>query len=151
VAVDRAGNIYVADTYNYTIRKITPTGAVTTLAGSAGQVGGVDGVGSQALFAYVEGVAVDGAGNVYVTDSNRITEGAPVFRFQTSTGNLTISNGLFQMRLTGPFGSNAVVESSANLQAWKPIQTNALLSGVLDLSLPLGTNQSQFFRARLQP
>ena len=149
VAVDRAGNIYVADTYNYTIRKITPTGAVTTLAGSAGQVGGVDGVGSQALFAYVEGVAVDGAGNVYVTDSNRITKGTPVFRFQTSTGNLTISNGLFQMRLTGPFGSNAVVESSANLQAWTLIQTNALLAGVLDLSLLLGTNQNRFFRARL--
>src|SRR5439155_11820197 len=151
VAVDRAGNIYVADTYNYTIRKITPTGAVTTLAGSAGQVGGVDGVGSQALFAYVEGVAVDGAGNVYVTDSNRITKGTPVFRFQTSTGNLTISNGLFQMRLTGPFGSNAVVESSANLQAWTPIQTNALLAGVLDLSLLLRANQNRFFRARLAP
>ncbi len=96
---------------------------------------------------------MDIAGNLYVSDSgnNRISKGTPVFRFDASTGSVTVSNGLFHVRLTGPFASNVVVESSASFQAWTPVQTNALLSGVLDLLPPLGTNQSQFFRARLAP
>src|SRR5260221_721646 len=67
LAVDSAGNVYVADTGS-TIRKITPAGEVTTLAGSAGQIGSDDGVGSAARFFVPTGVAVDGAGNVYVAD-----------------------------------------------------------------------------------
>jgi sugar lactone lactonase YvrE len=69
VAVDSAGNLYVADTYNDTIRKVTPGGIVTTLAGSAGIVGSNDGTGINALFNQPHGTAVDGAGNVYVTDT----------------------------------------------------------------------------------
>ena len=69
VSVDGSGNIYVADSSNNTIRKITAGGAVTTLAGSAGNPGRADGTGSAALFDYPSGVAVDGAGNVYVGDS----------------------------------------------------------------------------------
>src|SRR5437867_3462117 len=59
VAVDRAGNVYVADTGNCTIRKITPAGEVTTLAGSAGQAGSVDGAGSAARFGRLEGAGGD--------------------------------------------------------------------------------------------
>ena len=69
VAVDGAGNVYVADGSNCTIRKITVGGVVTTLAGSAGVIGSADGTGSAARFNYTSGVAVDGAGNVYVADS----------------------------------------------------------------------------------
>jgi len=43
VAVDGAGNVYVADTSNHTIRQVTPAGVVTTLAGLAGSPGGTDG------------------------------------------------------------------------------------------------------------
>src|SRR2546422_950130 len=66
VAVDSAGNVYVADTNNSTIRKITPSGEVTTLAGTAGELGSADGIGSAARFHYPQGVAVDSLGNVYV-------------------------------------------------------------------------------------
>ena len=73
VTVDGAGNVYVADSYNYTVRKITPAGAVTTLAGLAGNPGVIDGTGSGARFGYLYGIAVDNAGNVYVADYSSST------------------------------------------------------------------------------
>jgi len=73
VAVDTQGNVYVADSGNNTIRMITPSGGVTTLAGTAGQVGSLDGTGPAAQFNSPSGVAVDTQGNVYVTDSSNNT------------------------------------------------------------------------------
>jgi len=70
LAVDSAGNLYVSDNGNHTIRKITPAGVVTTLAGTAGTAGSTDGTGSAALFASPVGIGVDGSGNVYVADSS---------------------------------------------------------------------------------
>jgi sugar lactone lactonase YvrE len=68
VAVDNSGNVYVADSNNHKIRKITPGGAVTTLAGS-GSSGSADGTGTLASFSYPKGVAADTGGNLYVTDN----------------------------------------------------------------------------------
>jgi serine/threonine-protein kinase len=68
VAVDASGNIYVADYGNNEIREITPAGVVTTLAGSTTQ-GDANGTGSAASFFGPIGVAVDGSGMIYVTDS----------------------------------------------------------------------------------
>src|SRR5450756_109755 len=59
VAVDSTGTVYVADRYNNTIRKVTPTGVVTTLVGLAGSSGSDDGTGSDARFNQPYGVAVD--------------------------------------------------------------------------------------------
>lgn len=73
LAFDPAGNLYVADTGNHTIRKLTPPGVVSTLAGSPGQSGSVDGVGAAARFNKPEGVAVDAVGNVYVADTSNYT------------------------------------------------------------------------------
>jgi sugar lactone lactonase YvrE len=69
VSVDNAGNVYVGDLGNDTVRKITPAGVVTTLAGTAGQQGSADGIGPTAKFTHVGSTAVDGAGNLYVADS----------------------------------------------------------------------------------
>jgi streptogramin lyase len=68
VAVDAAGNVYVADNANNLIRKITPAGVVSTLAGT-GMAGSANGTGTAASFNSPFGVAVDGSGNVYVADA----------------------------------------------------------------------------------
>ncbi|WP_101926794.1 MULTISPECIES: gluconolaconase [Luteimonas] len=73
LAIDVAGNLYVADTGNHAIRKVTPQGEVTTLAGT-GEPGFVDGPAAQARFRAPVGIAVDAAGQVFVadTDNDRI-------------------------------------------------------------------------------
>ena len=73
LAVDTAGNVYVADKGNHTIRKITPAGVVSTMAGSAGLSGSADGTGSAARFWACSGVTVDNVGNVYVADTGNYT------------------------------------------------------------------------------
>jgi hypothetical protein len=73
VAVDSDDNVYVADTENNTIRKITSTGVVTTLAGTAGSFGSVDATGADARFRFPQSVALDASGNVYVADARNVT------------------------------------------------------------------------------
>ena len=68
LAIDSAGQIYVADTWNYTVRKITADGTVTTLAGRAGYSGSVDGATNRARFNGPTGIAVDNTGTVFVTE-----------------------------------------------------------------------------------
>lgn len=68
IAVDRVGNVLVSGFWQSTIRRITPTGMVTTLAGSPGETGGADGTGHAARFYYPQGLALDTAGNEYITD-----------------------------------------------------------------------------------
>jgi hypothetical protein len=69
VASDGSGNLFVVDSANSTIRKVViATGAVTTLAGSAGNLGSTDGMGSAARFNLPRGVASDRAGNLFVAD-----------------------------------------------------------------------------------
>ena len=77
IAIDAVGNLYVADTWNHRIRKITPKGEVSTLAGG-GSVGSkktesdrfADGQGSDARFYAPHGIAIDASDNLYVTDRN---------------------------------------------------------------------------------
>lgn len=68
LALDKLGNLFVADTGNATIRKITPAGVVTTFAGSAGQTGTSNGTGSAARFSQPCALCFDTSGNLYVAD-----------------------------------------------------------------------------------
>ena len=59
----------MVETFNHTIRKVSPDRVVTTLAGLTGSPGSVDGIGNAARFVFPAGIGVDKAGNLYLTDA----------------------------------------------------------------------------------
>jgi sugar lactone lactonase YvrE len=86
LAMDAAGNLFVADTGNAAIRKITPSGVVTTFAGFPGNPAGTDGIGQAAGFTRLYAIAIDSNGTIFVTDGNAI-------RKVTSSGTVTTLAG----------------------------------------------------------
>lgn len=115
VAVDSANNIYVADMSNHTIRKITPAGVVSTLAGLAGSSGNSDGSGSAARFRGPAGIAVDSGGNVYVGDANNFT-----IRKITPGGVVSTLAGL-----AGSFGSTDGTGTAARFGAVRALAVDS--------------------------
>lgn len=127
VAVDTAGNVYVADRQNHTIRKITPGGVISTLAGQVGVPGTANGTGTAAQFNAPNAVAVDGAGNVYVADTNnhairKVTAAGAVSTLAgqpgvpgsaDGVGNLAQFNSLFGI-CVDPAGVNLYVADLGN-------------------------------------
>lgn len=98
IACDAVGNLYVADESNNTIRKITPAGVVSTLAGTAGVRGGSDGTGPDAQFINPTGIAIDSAGNLYVADKinhtvRKVTPAGVVTTFAGVTGQRGTADG----------------------------------------------------------
>jgi hypothetical protein len=79
IAIDAAGNVFVADTYWDTIRAITPGGVVTTIGGKSFTSGSTDGAGTAARFYQPYGIAVDSAGILYIADTynDTIRKGVP--------------------------------------------------------------------------
>lgn len=99
VAIDASGQIFVADTFNHTIRKISPGGAVTTLAGVPGTAGFADGNGAGALFNSPAGLAIDSTGILYVADMlnhtvRKITPDGTVSTFAGTAGNPGSTDGV---------------------------------------------------------
>lgn len=96
LAVDSDNNIYVADTGNSAIRKITPAGVVTTIAGN-GTAGWNNAVGTSAQFNLPKGVVVDAAGNIYVAD----TDGDEIRKI-TPDATVTTYTGSWSNNIDGP-------------------------------------------------
>ncbi|MDB6068646.1 MAG: repeat containing protein [Pedosphaera sp.] len=156
VAMDKAGNLFVTDGSNYTIRKMTPSGTnwvVTTLAGLPGSAGSTDGTGSAALFLVPCGIAVDGVGNVYVTDYEYhtirrgfVADGAPAL--VSSGPDFGFNAGVFGFNISGPAGQSVLVQGSTDLANWLPISTNTIGTGAWKFTDPQSaTNSSRFYRA----
>jgi serine/threonine protein kinase/sugar lactone lactonase YvrE len=118
LAVDAAGNIYVADAFNHAIRKISPDGTVTTLAGSM-RAGAEDGAGAQASFSRPMGITVDGSGTVYVADTlndtiRKITPDGTVSTLAGAAGRAGNADGAGNLaQFNSPVG--IVADSKGNL------------------------------------
>jgi len=100
IAVDATGNVYVADTSNHRIRKITPSGVVTTIAGSTS--GFVNGTGTAAKFSFPQGIAVDNTGNIFVGDRDNLR-----IRKIDATGVVTTFAGSGTYATTNGAGTSA--------------------------------------------
>jgi hypothetical protein len=132
LAADSSGNVFVADTENSTVRKVTSGGVVTTVGGFPRVMGGTDGVGGAAIFAKPFGVATSPSGDLFLADSlnHRIAKGLRTVRpivtldayANLTVGSVTlqgsvIPNGLastasFEYGLTPSYGSTAGVALS---------------------------------------
>ena len=118
IAADSAGNVFVADTGNSTVRKITAAGAVTTLAGTAGLVGSNDGTGAAARFSGPYGIAVDGTGNLFVVESSAVVRKVTAAGVVTTVAGTSGANGFTNgagtaARFSVPF--DIAVDGAGNL------------------------------------
>lgn len=144
LVADKQGNIYVADTKNNLIRKITPAGAVSTFAGS-GSPGPTNATGTAASFNYPTSLALDASGNLYVADykNNLIRKITPLGVVSTLAGNgafgSTNGTGL-SSSFDGPIGLAA--DASGNMYVTDEInymvRKIALTGYTTDKPLPPG-------------
>lgn len=129
VCIDQAGNLYVADSGNCLIRKISSSGSATTLAGisnfNGGNAGYIDGNGASAKFSTPSGVAVDASGNVYVADTNnhvirKITSSGVVSTFAGSgvagfsDGSATVAKFNYPTGITIDTAGNLYIADKTN-------------------------------------
>jgi sugar lactone lactonase YvrE len=143
ITTDTKGNIYVTDGSAYKVRKITPSGVVTTLAGSGSQ-SSIDGVGTSASFQFPAGIATDALGNIYVADGNAhkirkispysISPALPTgLNFNSATGAIS--------GVPTKASSNTIYTISANNQCGTN-KTNITFATTAKPSGPITSNQS---------
>jgi sugar lactone lactonase YvrE len=143
LTTDTAGNIYVADRGNNLIRKINPSGVVTTLAGN-GSAGAVNGKGTAASFNHPTDITIDVSNNLYVTD-----QGNNMIRMITPDGIVTTLAGSTVAGLTNAIGVTAKFKAPAGI-AFDPlgklyvsegnnvIRSIAITGYTIDQALPAG-------------
>jgi serine/threonine protein kinase, bacterial len=122
ITVDENGNIYIADSHNNLIRKISPEGLVTTLAGN-GSPGSSDGIGNSASFFYPAGIAVDRSGWIYVADTHNslIRKISPEGKVTTLVGmrpNPTKAGKFDTVKFDNPSGITVDLNGNIYLADW---------------------------------
>ncbi len=154
VAVDGIGNIYIADRLNHKIRKITPSGVVTTLAGST--QGYADGTGTSAQFNSPYAIESDTSGNLYVADSSnskirKITPSGVVTTFATGvsfpigvavdvSGNVYVASNGSQIIKISPSGVVANFAGSSQTGYADGTGTNAMFSAPRGIAVDASGN-----------
>jgi sugar lactone lactonase YvrE len=147
IALDGAGNLYVTDSGNNTIRKLRHVGTnwvVTTLAGLAGATGTADGTGSAAQFDNPYGIAVDSSLNLLVADNFNFT-----IRRGTIAPLMQIAFPSHQVVLSWPSAlTGYVAEASSSLAAgaWNPNTNGEVISGDYIIQTNSGQSGTMFFR-----
>lgn len=119
MVVDSGGNIFLADSQNHAIRKITTNGVVTTFAGQLGISGDLDATGTNALFNSPCGIAFDGSGNLYVSDT-----GNNIIRKITPAGAVSTVAGIAG---SGGFGDGSAGNALFNSPLGIAIGTNGAI------------------------
>lgn len=112
-ALDADGNLFVSDEDNYTIRKVTPAGVVTTFAGTAGRPGTTDGTGAAARFKSPHGAAFDNAGTLYVLEPTAIRKITPAGAVTTLVGDQNASGTTDGASGVATFTSLLAIRSNA--------------------------------------
>jgi sugar lactone lactonase YvrE len=155
VAVDSAGNVYVADSANDAIRKLTPIGTnwvTSTIGGLFSHTGFADGTNSAARFNLPDGLRVDSAGNVYVAEgmNNTIRKGVPLPEFQS----VTHTHAGIEFTWSATVGQRLQLQYNSDLTStnWTNLgNTMTATNGTMSSSDTLGTDTTRFYRIILRP
>jgi NHL repeat len=151
IAVDASHNIYLTDQYNHTIRKLTPGSqdwVVSTVGGAPLQPGSAGGTGADARFNLPWGIAVDGAGNLFIADSHNYTirKGTPLVLRILATPN--------QIVLSWPAGAtNFVLETAGVLvpaPSWAALTNGLVVLGDTCFVTNSLTGPAAFYRLHKQ-
>jgi streptogramin lyase len=155
IAVDIAGNVYVADSQNNTIRKIMPAGTnwvTSTIGGLSSRSGSADGTNSTARFFQPDGIRVDSVGNLYVAEylNNTIRKGVPLPVFQS----VTHTNDRIEFTWSATAGQRLQLQYSSDLIStnWTNLGTTmTATNGTMLGSDTLGTDTTRYYRIILLP